>query len=49
MMREILLLERNAGMNTIAADFGFISPDINIKSWNADLIINDALEIKKYV
>ena len=44
-----IIAGRNAGMNTIAADFGFISPEINIKSWNADLIINDALDIKKYV
>jgi phosphoglycolate phosphatase len=44
-----IIAGKNAGMNTIVADFGFISPDINIKSWNADLIINDALEIKKYV
>jgi len=36
-------------MNTIAADFGFISSDINIKSWNADLIINDALDLKEYI
>ena len=44
-----IIAGKNAGMNTIVADFGFISPDINIKSWNADLIINDALEIKKYI
>ena len=44
-----IIAGRNAGMNTIAADFGFISSGINIKSWNADLIINDALDIKKYV
>jgi phosphoglycolate phosphatase len=44
-----IIAGRNAGMNTIAADFGFISPDINIESWNADLIINDALHIKKYI
>ena len=44
-----IIAGRNAGMNTIAADFGFIRSDINIKSWNADLIINDALDIIKYV
>ena len=44
-----IIAGRNAGMNTIAANFGFISTDINIKSWNADLIINDALDIKKYI
>jgi len=44
-----IIAGKNAGMNTIAADFGFISPDINIKSWNADLIISDALHIKKYI
>ena len=44
-----IIAGRNAGMNTIAADFGFISSDINIKSWNADLIINDALDLKEYI
>ena len=44
-----IIAGRDAGMNTIAADFGFIRPEINIMSWNADLIINDALDLKKYI
>ena len=44
-----IIAGRDAGMHTIAADFGFISGDINIRSWNADLIIHDALELKNYI
>jgi len=44
-----IIAGRDAGMHTVAADFGFISNDINIKSWNADLIIDDALDLKEYV
>jgi HAD superfamily hydrolase (TIGR01509 family) len=44
-----IIAGRDAGMNTIAADFGFISADINVKSWNSDLIIYDALELKNYI
>ena len=32
---------RNAGMTTVAANFGFISDDININSWQADIIIDN--------
>lgn len=41
-----IIAGRDAGMQTVAADFGFINDDINISSWNADLIIKDPLEIK---
>ena len=44
-----IIAGRDAGMNTIAADFGFISSDINVSSWNSDLIIYDALELKNYI
>ena len=44
-----IIAGRDAGMNTVAADFGFISADINVKSWNSDLIIYNALELKNYV
>ena len=44
-----IIAGRDAGMKTVAADFGFISSDVNIKSWDADLIINDALDLKKYI
>ena len=31
-----IIAGRNAGMTTVAANFGFISDDININSWQAD-------------
>ena len=44
-----IIAGRDAGMNTVAADFGFISNDINVRSWNSDLIIYNALELKDYI
>ena len=44
-----IIAGRNAGMITVAADFGFISPDTNIRLWEADAIINDPFDLKKYV
>ena len=44
-----IIAGRNAGMMTVAADFGFISPDTNIRLWKADLIINDPLDLKKHI
>ena len=44
-----IIAGRDAGMTTVAADFGFISADINIRSWNSDLIIYNALELKDYI
>ena len=44
-----IIAGRNAGMMTVVADFGFISPDTNIRLWKADLIINDSLDLKKYI
>ncbi len=43
-----IIAGRDAGMQTIAADFGFIGDDINIASWKSDLIIQDPLELKDY-
>ena len=43
-----IIAGRGAGMQTVAADFGFISDDINITSWQSDLIIQDPLELKDY-
>ncbi len=43
-----IIAGRDAGMQTIAADFGFIGDDINIASWQSDLIIQDPLELKDY-
>ena len=44
-----IIAGRDAGMTTVAADFGFISADINVRSWNSDLIIYNALELKDYI
>ena len=44
-----IIAGRDAGMSTVAADFGFISPEINVRSWNPDLIIYNALELKNYI
>ncbi len=44
-----IIAGRDAGMSTVAADFGFISAEINVRSWNPDLIIYNALELKNYV
>tara|TARA_B100000900_G_scaffold248946_1_gene211882 strand:+ start:3463 stop:4125 length:663 start_codon:yes stop_codon:yes gene_type:complete len=44
-----IIAGRNAGMMTVAADFGFISPETNIRLWKADLIINDSSDLKNYV
>jgi phosphoglycolate phosphatase len=46
---EIIYMGDDAGMTTVAADFGFISADINVRSWNSDLIIYNALELKNYI
>ena len=44
-----IIAGRDAGMTTVAADFGFISADVNVRSWNSDLIIYNALELKNYI
>ena len=44
-----IIAGRDAGMQTVAADFGFISSEINILSWGADLIIDNALDLKSYI
>ena len=49
MIERDIIAGRDAGMNTVAADFGFISNDINVRSWNSDLIIYNALELKDYI
>ena len=43
-----IIAGRDAGMQTAAANFGFIGDDINIASWLSDLIIQDPLELKDY-
>jgi len=44
-----IIAGRNAGMMTVAADFGFVSEDTNIRLWEADLIIKNPLDLKKYI
>jgi phosphoglycolate phosphatase len=43
-----IIAGRDAGMQTIAADFGFIGDEVNVASWKSDLIIQDPLELKVY-
>ena len=40
---------QDAGMMTVAANFGFIHDDVNINSWEADLIIDDPMELRDYL
>ena len=44
-----IIAGRNAGMITVAANFGFISEDTNINSWQADIVINDPVSLKQYL
>ena len=44
-----IIAGRNAGMISVAADFGFISQDTNIRLWEADLIIKDPLDLTEYI
>ena len=40
-----IIAGRNAGMYTVAADFGFINTDQRVESWNANKIIKDPSEL----
>ena len=40
-----IIAGKNAGMYTVAADFGFISKDEDVHSWQADKIVKDPEEI----
>ena len=42
-----IIAGKNAGMFTVAADFGFIGPDKDINSWNADVNINKPTDLIK--
>ena len=44
-----IIAGKSAGVITVAANFGFISDEINITSWEADLIIDDPLKLKDYL
>ena len=44
-----IIAGKGAGMITVAADFGFINDEINVNSWQADLIIDNPLSLRKYL
>ena len=44
-----IIAGRAAGMITVAANFGFINDDINLHSWDADLIIDNPLSLRQYL
>ncbi len=44
-----IIAGKDAGMVTVAANFGFIHHDMNINSWGADLIIDDPMELRDYL
>ena len=44
-----IIAGKDAGMTTVAANFGFIHHDMNINSWEADLIIDDPMELRDYL
>ena len=44
-----IIAGKEAGMITVAANFGFINDEINIHSWEADLIIDNPLGLRQYL
>tara|TARA_B100001248_G_scaffold214743_1_gene169378 strand:+ start:2004 stop:2675 length:672 start_codon:yes stop_codon:yes gene_type:complete len=44
-----IIAGKGAGMITVAANFGFINDEINVNSWEADLIIDNPLSLRKYL
>ena len=44
-----IIAGRNAGMYTVAADFGFINTDQHVESWNANKIIKDPSELHSLI
>ena len=44
-----IIAGKKAGMITVAANFGFISDEISINAWEADIIIDDPLDLKDYL
>ena len=42
-----ILAGKNAGMLTVAADFGFVGPEKDILSWNADINITNPIDLIK--
>ena len=44
-----IIAGKGAGMITVAANFGFINVEINENSWEADLIIDNPLSLRKYL
>ena len=44
-----IIAGKKAGMITVAANFGFISDEISINAWEADIIIDDPLDLRDYL
>ena len=44
-----IIAGKKAGMITVAANFGFISDEISINAWEADIIIDDPLYLRDYL
>ena len=44
-----IIAGKNAGMKTVAADFGFVNKDYDIFSWNADGVIKKPMLLKDFL
>ena len=44
-----IIAGKNAGMKTVAADFGFVNKDYDIFSWNADGVIKKPMMLKDFL
>ena len=44
-----IIAGKNAGMKTVAADFGFVNKDNDIFSWNADKVIKNPIMLKDFI
>ena len=44
-----IIAGKNAGMKTVAADFGFVNKDYDIFSWNADRVIKKPMMLKDFL
>ena len=44
-----IIAGKNAGMKTVAADFGFVNKDYDIFSWNADVVIKKPMMLKDFL
>ena len=44
-----IIAGKEAGMITVAANFGFINDEVNIDSWEADFVIDNPLSLRQYL